>query len=195
MVSNSKLEVWYVYLPMWKFRPKNATAAKISIRLKDTLRVLKIQNIHFIAARDGWCHWKQISHFKFIFYLITILTTICSHSFNNAAYKNCPKLNFAPKEIPILTIFSLAKIQKLHFLPNFSPNVSPKQKKSPISRKARRQKYLRDGMRCDFMSIGIEILNLTIVRPFMADKKGCGNRTAIWILSIILKDFFVQIAI
>ncbi len=45
------------------------------------------------------------------------------------------------------------------------------------------------------MPTRIEILNLAVICPLMAHKKGGGNRASIGIESVILEDFFVQIAI
>jgi hypothetical protein len=54
---------------------------------------------------------------------------------------------------------------------------------------------LRDGMWCDFMPTRVKILDLAVVRPLMADIECSGNRTTVWVKSVISENFFVQIAI
>ena len=41
----------------------------------------------------------------------------------------------------------------------------------------------------------VQVLNLAIIRPFVADEKSRSNWTAIGISSVILEDLIVQVAI
>ena len=54
---------------------------------------------------------------------------------------------------------------------------------------------LRDGMWCDFMPARVEVLDLRVVGPFVADKESGGDGTTVGIDSIMPEDFFVQITI
>ena len=54
---------------------------------------------------------------------------------------------------------------------------------------------LRDGMWCDFMPARVEVLDLRVVGPFVADKESGRDGTSVGIDSIMPEDFFVQITI
>ena len=54
---------------------------------------------------------------------------------------------------------------------------------------------LRDGMWCDFMPARVEVLDLRVVGPFVADQQSGGDGTCVGVASIMPEDFFVQITI
>ena len=51
---------------------------------------------------------------------------------------------------------------------------------------------LRDGVRCDFVAIGIEILHLTVVGPLVRDVERGSDRTAVRIRSALFEEIRVK---
>lgn len=56
--------------------------------------------------------------------------------------------------------------------------------------KCNREQHLRNGMRSNFMSISIKILDQAIVRPLMRYKKCRSNFASIWICTRRIKEHF-----
>ena len=57
------------------------------------------------------------------------------------------------------------------------------------------EKILRDGMGSDFVSVCVNVLNLAVVRPLVADVEGGRDGAAIGVVSVRAEDVFVKVLV